>query len=340
MSASDGLLKSAQFRREREGAWRELEKLVDQVESEGLKSLSAAELSRLPTLYRGAVSSLSVARAISLDKSLLDYLTALVGRAYLCVYGSKRPVGEAFADFFRRRFPAAVRRQGRLVAAALAFLLLGVLTGFQLTLADPERYYSFVGEEMAQGRTPASSSEELRDILYSEPEGWGSTLTLFASFLFTHNARIGLLCFAVGFAAGMPVPFLLFVNGLTLGSMAALYHSRGLGFEFWAWVLPHGVTELLAVVLCAAGGLALGACLIFPGRYSRLRNLALRGREAALLAAGAVALFFTAALIEGFFRQIVQDLAARSAVAGLSLVLWTGYFLFAGRRDRGVRDLR
>lgn len=338
MSRSEGLLKSAQFRREREGAWRELEKLVEQVEGDGLTSLSAAELSRLPTLYRGAVSSLSVARAISLDKSLLEYLTALVGRAYVCVYSSKRPVGQAFADFFRRRFPDAVRRHARFVAAALAFLVLGTLTGYQLTLADPERYYSFVDEEMAQGRTPASSTAELREVLYSRPEGWPAMLTLFSSFLFTHNARIGILCFALGFAAGAPVPFLLFVNGLTLGAMAALYRSRGLGFEFWAWVLPHGVTELLAVVLCAAGGMALGACLVFPGRHSRLRNLALRGREAALVAAGAVALFFVAALLEGFFRQMVHDVTARAAVAGLTLVLWACYFLYSGREDRAVRD--
>lgn len=334
MSGSEGLLKSAQFRRERERSWQELERLVARVEESGLKSLSAADLNRLPALYRGAVSSLSVAQAISLDKSLLDYLTALVGRAYICTYGSKRPVGEAFADFFRRRFPAAVRRQARFVAAALALLALGVLTGFHLTLADPERYYSFVGEETAQGRTPASSTEELREILYHRGEGWADALTLFASFLFTHNARIGILCFALGFAAGAPVPYLLFANGLTLGAMAALYQTRGLGFEFWAWVLPHGVTELLAIVLCGAAGLALGACLIFPGRHTRLQNLALQGREVALIAAGAVALFFAAALVEGFFRQLVQDLAARAAVAGISLVLWAWYFLFAGRRDR------
>jgi len=335
VSASDGSLKSAQFRRERESTWRELETLVDQVEGTGLKSLSAAELNRLPVLYRGAVSSLSVARAISLDKGLLDYLTALAGRAYLCVYGAKRPVAEAVIDFFRWRFPDVVRRQALFVAVALGILLLGVLTGFHLTRADPERYYSFVGDEMAQGRSPASSTEELREILYHGESG--SKLTLFASFLFTHNARIGLLCFALGFAAGLPVPFLLFSNGLTLGALAALYHARGLGFEFWAWVLPHGVTELLAIVLCAAGGLAVGASLVFPGRHARLHNLALRGREAGLLAAGAVALFFCAALIEGFFRQMVQNLPVRAAVAGLSLLLWTGYFLFVGRREHGAR---
>ncbi|MCA9513651.1 MAG: hypothetical protein KC635_01795, partial [Myxococcales bacterium] len=58
-------LKSFEFRREREAQWRELEQLVDRVEGRGLGALSAEELHRLPSLYRAALSSLSVARAIS-----------------------------------------------------------------------------------------------------------------------------------------------------------------------------------------------------------------------------------------------------------------------------------
>jgi uncharacterized membrane protein SpoIIM required for sporulation len=334
-------LKSAQFRKERERAWVELEQLVGRVEAGGVRSLSAADLNRLPALYRGAASALSVALAISLDKNLLDYLTALVGRAYVCVYGTRRPPRRAVADFFRRRFPYEVRRHRAFVLAAVLLLLLGVATGCRLTLADPERFYSFVGDDVAQGRTPAASTAELRAVLYDREglaRGLPSMLTLFATFLFTHNAKIGILCFALGFAAGAPVLFLLFQNGLLLGAMAALYQSRGLGLEFWAWVLPHGVTELSAVCLCGAAGLVLGNCLVFPGRHTRLQNLAREGRRAALLAVGAVAMFFVAGLIEGVFRQVVHDVAARSLVAGASLLFWAGYFLLAGReREAGDR---
>lgn len=321
-------LKSAQFRREREQAWRELEGLLARVEKGGLGSLSAAELNRLPVLYRSAASSLSVATAISLDRNLLDYLTALVGRAYICVYGAKRRMGEAVAGFFGSHFPWVVRRYFAFVAASLALVALGVLAGYRMTLADPERYYSFVGDAMAQGRTPASSTEELRQVLYHSGE---APLSVFASFLFTHNSKVGMLCFALGFAAGVPVVYLLFSTGLMLGAMAALYESRGLGAEFWAWVLPHGVTEIGALCLCGAAGMVLGAAIVFPGRHTRLRNLALRGREVALLAMGAVAMFLVAGLIEGFFRQLVHDVAVRWSLAATTLAFWIWYFLAVGR---------
>lgn len=332
-SAASSAPRSAVFRREREAAWRELEELIRKVERGGIASLNGVELHRLPSLYRAAVSALAVARATSLDKNLLDYLTALVGRAYVCVYSTKRQPGQALREFVLRRFPTAVRRNFRYLAAATLLMAAGVVVGWALVLADVERYWTFVPGGMAQGRDPLASDQELRAVLYDTggEDGWIGTLHLFATFLFTHNSKIAILCFALGFAAGAPVVYLLFYNGLLLGAMAALYQTRGLGLEFWAWVLPHGVTELGAIVLCGAAGLALGMSLVFPGRHTRMQNLAIRGREVAVIAIGAVGMLFIAAIIEGFFRQLVQDVAVRASVASLSLVFWILYFGFAGR---------
>jgi uncharacterized membrane protein SpoIIM required for sporulation len=339
MQPARGLeLKSSQFRRERESAWRDLERLVTWAEARGLRSLTASELHQLPSLLRGAASSLSVARAISLDKNLLAYLNALVCRAHLTVYSTKQRVGEALAAFFTRQLPRTVRRNLPWVAAAWALLLLGVLTGYCLTRADPDSFYNLVDDHLAHGRTPSASTAELRAALYDRQGGWSSLLPLFASLLFANNTRVGLLCFGLGFAAGAPVVFLLFSNGLTLGALAALYASRGLGFEFWAWVLPHGFTELGAVCLCGAGGLAIGGALLFPGRRTRLEAVARRGREAALLAAGAVVMLFAAGLIEGIFRQLVQDVLLRSVLAFSSLLFWLWYFLFAGAAGEAAHD--
>jgi len=324
------LPRSTEFRLRREPAWRELEGLVDRVERQGVKALPASALARLPVLYRGALSALSVARSISLDRNLLGYLESLSGRAYLAVYGTRRHLREALADFFGWRFPAAVRAFRWHLLAAFALMALGTAAGFLLTLADPDRYYAFVSPEMAAGRTPSSTTDSLREALYAE-KGAAGMLTTFAMFLFTHNAKVGMLAFAVGFAAGLPTALLLFANGLTLGAFAALYHSRGLSLELWAWLLPHGVTELGAVALCGAGGLALAERLAFPGPAGRLAGLAEQGRRAGTMVLGAVAMFFLAGLVEGIFRQQVHAVPVRWAVAGGSAALWAAYLLLAGR---------
>ena len=326
-------LRSNEFRRERVKSWRKLESLVRTVEREGLGALTPRQLTGLPAMHREVVSSLSVARSISLDRNLVEYLESLAARSYFCVYGNKRHLRSTVSDFFRRRFPAAVRRFRWHVALSALFLLLGGAVGFVQTLRYPEQYYDFISREYASGRDPTATTEELREVLYSGAEHGSDELSAFFTFLFSHNARIGILAFGLGFAAGLPVFGLLFRNGLVLGAMAALYHERGLSPEFWSWILPHGVTELLAVVLCGAAGLVLAQALIFPGRHSRLVNLALQGKQAGLIVLGAVVLFFLAALIEGYFRQLVHDIEVRYAVALVSALAWLAYFGLVGRRE-------
>ena len=79
------VLKSTEFRKGREPGWRELEALVQRVERRGTRSLTLDQLQRLPVLYRAALSSLSVARTIALDRNLLLYLENLAVRAFLVV---------------------------------------------------------------------------------------------------------------------------------------------------------------------------------------------------------------------------------------------------------------
>jgi uncharacterized membrane protein SpoIIM required for sporulation len=324
-------LRSAVFRREREATWRELERLVTAVEAGGPRALAPSELSRLPGLYRATLSALGVARATTLDRNVVEYLEALAPRAYVAVYAVRRRFADAAARFFGERFPRVVRASWRAVALAAAAMLLGAVVGAAWVAADPERYYAILPEGLSQGRDPATSTDELRAALYAEGDA-ASALAAFAGALFAHNAQIGLLAFAVGAVAGLPTLLLLFYNGLVLGAFAWLHASRGLSVELWAWLLPHGVPELSAVVLCGAAGFTVGHALLVPGRRTRLENLAVRGRDAGVLVLGAVALLLVAGLVEGVFRQTVHSVPVRYAVAlagAAGLALWVGR---AGRR--------
>ncbi len=330
-ATSEPALKSAAFRREREATWRELETLVNVAESRGVRRLSASELVQLARLYRATLSALSVARAISLDRNLLEYLETLGARAYFVVYGPKRGIGATLQHFFGVRLPEAVRECRRHVGLASLFLLLGVAVGWVMTSHDLEHFHTFVDVEYAGGRGPTATTEELRDVLYGVNEH-GGDLSAFASYLFSHNAQIGIMSFALGFLAGVPVFFLLFLNGLVLGAFGALHAERGLGLDFWGWVLPHGVPEIFALVLCGAAGLVIGESLVFPGRHGRIENLRLRGRTAGVIVVGAVVMLFYAAFIEGFFRQLVEAPAARYSLAALNAALLAAYFIWMGRR--------
>lgn len=326
-------LRSVQFRKEREAIWRELEGLVERVTSKGIGALGADELARLPHLYRATLSSLSVARSISLDRALTEYLESLCGRAYFCIYGTRDPARSKIAEFLGWRLPAAVRRARWAFALSAAFMILGAVTAFVMVARDAEAYYQLVSADYAQGRDPSATTEELRAVLYDETD-FSGMLVEFAASLFSHNAGIGILSFALGLVL-VPTVLLMFVNGLIVGAFAALYDDRGLSIDLWGWLLPHGVTELTAVILCGAAGLVVGGAWVFPGARPRMDNLRERGREAGIIVLGAVLMLFIAGLIEGIMRQTVTHLEVRWAVAGATALFWIWYFAACGRaRER------
>ena len=325
-------LRSARFRREREADWKRLEDLLARIERGGAASLTASEVIALPRAYRATLSALAVARETSLDRSLTEYLEALSTRAYFAVYASKVPVRRRLAGFFLHGWPDAVRGLWRETLASFLITVLGALAAYLLVAGDPDWYYSLVGD-MAQGRTPATSTEALRDGLYHD-EG-ASGLASFAAFLLNNNARVAIFAFALGFAFCVPTAALLLYNGAILGAFLALYVSRNLGVELGGWLLIHGVTELFAILLAGAAGLRIGWAVAFPGALTRLGAAAQAGREAAAVVAGVVLMLMLAALIEGFGRQLITSDVARYAIASTTALLW-GLYFYAPRGARGA----
>jgi uncharacterized membrane protein SpoIIM required for sporulation len=322
-------LRSHRFRAEREADWRRLETLLGKAERGRAASLSEDELIALPLLYRTIVSSLSVARATSLDAGLIAYLEGLAARGYFFVYGTRTRLRERLLQFFRSAWPAAVKDLWRETAVAAAILLLSTLVGYLLVSHDPDWYGSIMPGEAAQGRDPTASTAYLKSILYNAHQGKG--LSVFATFLFTHNAQVSILAFALGFAFCLPTALLVAENGLSLGALLALYASRGLGPQLCGWLFIHGATELFATVLAGAAGFRIGWAVMFPGPRTRLDAAAAAGRTAGAAMAGVVVMLMVAGVLEGVGRQLIQFDWMRWSIAGVTLTLWLAYFYLPRR---------
>ena len=317
-------LKSHRFRTEREADWRRLEALLARVERRSASSLSYEEMVALPALYRHALSSLSVARAISLDQSVVEYLEALCTRAYFFVYGPRSTLLERLGGFFARAWPAAVKALWRETLVSAALTVLGALAGYLLVMHDTDWFFSFVPQGLAGGRDPSAATEFLRKTLYDD--GGRRGLSMLAAYLFTHNAGIAILAFALGFALCVPTVMLVTYNGCMMGAFYALYVQHGLGFQLGGWMMIHGVTEISAVILAGAAGFRIGWTVAFPGSKSRVDALGDAGRQAATVMGGVVVMLIVAGLLEGFARQLIKDDLIRYAVALTSAVVWGVYF--------------
>src|SRR5690606_5323099 len=217
---------------------------------------------------------------------------------------------------------------------AFLALALGAASGWLLFLDDPTWYNSFMPKEMAGPRSLTASREDLLAVIYGGDDAFLDDLSAFAAFLFSHNTRIALFAFSLGVLVCLPSFALCAYQGLILGVFVALHVDRGIGLDLFGWLSVHGVTELSAIVVATAGGFRLGLAVLFPGRLSRRAALRREGRDAVLLAILAALMLLVAGLLEGFARQLVQDLPARIALGWGIGALWLSWLLLAGRTPR------
>ena len=131
-------LRSDRFRLEREADWRRLEAIVAQMEKSGLRRISDEDLLALPTLYRTAASSLSVARETSLDAATLSYLENLVQRGWFQVYGPRKGFFAWLREFLFGGWSRAVREIWLDICIALFVMVAGAIVGWLLAARDQD----------------------------------------------------------------------------------------------------------------------------------------------------------------------------------------------------------
>jgi len=322
-AATSAALRSDRFRLEREGEWKRLEAIVTRIERGRLRGVSDEDLLALPALYRTAVSSLAVARETSLDAETLLWLEGLTRRAWFIVYGPRAGLGDWLMRFFGGGWGASVRALHSEILIALALMIAGTIVGWLLVASDPDWYYALMPGGMGP-RVPGASRAVLMNTLFGQQDQKG--LAVFAAALFSNNAQVAILAFALGFAFGLPSALLLIQNTTMLGALLWLYHGQGLTLEIVGWLSVHGTTELYAILLAGAAGLHIGRAMAFPGEASVLDAAAAAGRRSAQVMVGVVLMLIVAGLLEGFARQLIDNTAGRLIVGIFMLVFWTAYF--------------
>ena len=318
-------------------AWDELETLVKKGRR-SVGSMTPAELSRLDVLYRRTSIHLSQATTRSTDRRLQAYLNGLTSAAHSLIYlPPSRSLTAGLRFLLVEGIARAWARNWRCHASSAALLIGGALVAYFAALTDPQAAYALWPPAMAGERQPGSTAEQLLESLRSGRDQAGGEKFLFASFLFANNLRVGILAAAAGILAGVPTVFLMIYNGMLLGVFVALHHRVGIYDEMWAWILPHGITEIGAIVLCGGVGLMFGEAILAPGERTRGEALRATGREAGIVALSAALMLIAAAIIESYLRQSHLSTSARFIFAGGTAVFWAAFIAYGFVREAAAR---
>jgi uncharacterized membrane protein SpoIIM required for sporulation len=312
--------------------WTELEALVMRARR-SLRGMSPEDLQRLDTLYRRSAIHLAQVSTRTRDATLLRYLNDLVASAHSLIYVAPRHrLFSGVGAFVVEGFGRAVARTWRFHLAAAALIVLGAVLAYVAARQDPAACYALL--PAAEVRQLGAGRDRLEEDLRSGRDMSGGKKFIFVSFLFGHNLKVGVMAMATGALAAVPCVLLLVYNGMILGAFTAVHHASGIYGEYWAWILPHGVTELPAIALCGGVGLSLGYAVICPGRRSRAESLRDSGIEAARICLGVAGMLVLAAVVESYLRQSHLPTGWRFVFAGVVALFWTAYFAHGFARER------
>ena len=303
----------------RKDNWNRLDALLRQVESHGLRSLTQSEVRELGLLYRQAAADLSAVRADRSSRTLEQYLNKLVARAHNFVYSGPSTSFAGLWRFLVHGYPRLLRRLSGYVWLATAITLAAASLGVFITLVHPQFGEIFLGAEKMEGIR--QHHLWMNSILSMKPQA--------SSAIMTNNIGVCFFAFASGITAGLGTIYLLFFNGLMLGTISTVCAQYHLSLSLWSFIAAHGALELPSIMLAGAAGLRLASGILFPGMLRRKDSLALAGLEAVQLVAGTIPLLTIAGTLEAFLSPTHAPTALKFGVgaalfAGLCLWLSEG----------------
>jgi uncharacterized membrane protein SpoIIM required for sporulation len=318
------------FIRARQGPWAQLQTFLEKAQRLSLARVPLDDFRQGSALYRQGVADLAYARMCYPGHPVVKELEQLVGRAHSILYQAGHARSRNWTEFWLDTWPLRMREAARQILVATAIFWASAVLGFFLTAQNPVLESFFVSPEMRA----AIQAKRL----------WTSSLTRVApeasSRIAANNINVSLLTWGLGLTLGIGTVWLLALNGLMLGAIAAACLRAGMLLPLAEFIVAHGSLELPAIWISGGAGLMMAQAMVFPGRYSRRVELGFQGRKSVQIMVGIVPLLLIAGAIEAFISPSNLSGIAKASL-GLSLALaLLGYLISRQPRYRPEEHLR
>ncbi|MCA1064154.1 stage II sporulation protein M [Rossellomorea sp. AcN35-11] len=309
-----------QFVKEHRNDWKQLEDLLASLRKRN--NTTGPAIDQFNRLYQKAAQNLSYSQTYFPNEEVTDYLNGLVSKSHNLLYKDQMSSWKQMRYFFSTTFIGLLLEQWKFVVAAMMLFTIGAIGAFISVVNDPLHLYSILPPEMSQGVDPANLGKS---------DGQVDSSFMSAAIM-TNNIKVSFLAFAGGVTFGLLTVYILVYNGIIIGALAAVFWHQGMSYEFWAYIVPHGMIELTAIFIAGGAGLLMGYKLFVPGRYTRGSQLKQQAKRSVQLLLGTVPLFVIAGIIEGFITPAAIPLPAKYAVAFLTVIGLILYMLIGKLR--------
>lgn len=288
----------------------------------GYQYESSSDPDEMAQEFTELVNDLGYARTYYPQSKVTQYLNGLASKIYLGIYKNKREERSRLLTFWTTELPLVVRRHHKaLLYSFLVFTVFALMASFSAAQDQ-----TFVRGILGDAYVEMTESNIAKGDPFSVYKS-NDPLTMFFT-IALNNIKVAFMVFLGGLFASVGTIWMLFENGMMLGSFQTFFFMKNLGWQSVLVVWIHGTLEISAIIIAGAAGLILGNSLLFPKTFKRIDSLKTGARDGMKLMIGLVPVFIAAAFLEGFitrYSTMPKPVSITILILSLAFISW--YFI-------------
>ncbi len=308
-------MKEVTFIRQNIEKWRDVELMVE-------NSVETAPDVQADA-YIDLTSDLAYAQTHFPQSRITLYLNNLASALHNQIYRNKRESISRLVTFWTQEIPQTIWEARHALMASFIIFVISVAIGLVSQLGDDSFARLILGDQYVDMTLDNIAKGEPMAVYDS-----GAETEMFLGITW-NNVKVSFMVFVMGVFTSLGTGFLLFQNGVMVGSFQTFFFQQGLGFESMLAIWLHGTLEIWAIIVSGAAGITLGNGWLMPGTYGRLTSFMMAARRGLKIIVGTVPVFVMAGFIEGFAtRHTEWPTWLRLTIIGASALFIGYYYLY------------
>lgn len=247
--------------------------------------------------FIGITDDLAYAKTFYPKSRTTTYLNGLAAGFHQSIYKNKKEKSGRIFKFWKIELPLLFREYQRQLFYAFVFFIVFFFIGWISAKYDN----TFVRLVMGNDYINMTNA----NIAKGDPFGVYKSQAPSSMFFMiaANNLYVIVLNYVAGILFSVGTVFLLFQNGLMLGSFEYLFVSKGLGIQSVLVVFIHGTLEISSLIIAGGAGLVFGNSIIFPKTYNRMTSLKKGALDGMKITIGILPIIVIAATFESFVTR-------------------------------------
>lgn len=299
--------------------WKEFENL--------LANESHSDPDAIADLYIQLTDDLSYAQTFYPNSSTTDYLNQLSVGIHQQIYKNQKAKKGKFKQFWTTDLPLILFQTRKQLLYSLLIFLVSTLLGVVSTSNDQSFVRAILGDDYVNMTIDNIKKGDAMAVYKQE----GQTQMFLG--ITINNIKVSFMAFVFGIFTAFGTGYVLFNNGIMLGSFTYFFVDNGLFWESTRVIWIHGTLEISAIILAGGAGIVLGNSIIFPGTLPRKTSMQIGVSKGIKIIVGIIPMFIAAGFLEGYVTRHTEMpmwLSWFIIVCSLLFVIW--YFIINPKR--------